>query len=157
MSVAMDTMVPTKTTSSRRYQDEIFEQARKGNVIAVLRPGSGKTYISVMLIRHMAFIENGSRKNVIFIVPLAVQQAAYIAQHTGTSLKVIGLHASNAPPLSDKGGWNTVYASHQVLVMTGQYVDPLLLRTRQVNLGHSATFFGHYHALFLRVARRKCF
>ena len=38
----------------RPYQLEIFEKARKENVIVCLGTGTGKTFISVMLIKDLA-------------------------------------------------------------------------------------------------------
>lgn len=40
--------------SPRDYQVEIFEEACKKNVIACLGTGTGKTFISVMLIKELA-------------------------------------------------------------------------------------------------------
>ena len=38
----------------RAYQEEIFERARQGNIIAALDTGAGKTYIAVLLSRWTA-------------------------------------------------------------------------------------------------------
>jgi endoribonuclease Dicer len=38
----------------RAYQEEIFERARQGNVIAAIDTGSGKTHIAVLLSRWTA-------------------------------------------------------------------------------------------------------
>ncbi|KAI4118772.1 MAG: hypothetical protein LQ345_001232 [Seirophora villosa] len=40
-------------TDPREYQLELFERAKKQNIIAVLDTGSGKTLIAVLLLRHM--------------------------------------------------------------------------------------------------------
>ncbi|UYV74239.1 DICER1 [Cordylochernes scorpioides] len=65
----------------REYQVEIFKLALEQNTIALLGTGTGKTFISVMLIRHFSsqltkpFLEGGKRT--IFLVPtvpLAIQQ-----------------------------------------------------------------------------------
>jgi endoribonuclease Dicer len=37
----------------REYQLELFERAKKENIIAVLDTGSGKTLIAVMLLKHI--------------------------------------------------------------------------------------------------------
>jgi replicative superfamily II helicase len=105
-----------------RYQEEVFNQAHKGNAIVVLRPGSGKTYISVMVIRHVASKETKRNRTIIFLVPkvaLVAQQAKYIADHTG--LKVGELHGSSCPDMADMVGWKRVYSKHHVLVMTGEF------------------------------------
>lgn len=45
----------------REYQYELFQKAVKENVITVLDTGSGKTLISVMLIKHMVALEREAR------------------------------------------------------------------------------------------------
>ena len=40
-------------TDPREYQLELFERAKHQNIIAVLDTGSGKTLITILLIRHM--------------------------------------------------------------------------------------------------------
>ncbi|CAL8578554.1 Dicer-like protein 1, variant 3 [Xanthoria parietina] len=44
---------PSKITSPREYQIELFERAKRQNTIAVLDTGSGKTLIAVLLLRHI--------------------------------------------------------------------------------------------------------
>lgn len=51
----------------RSYQQKLFEVAKERNVIAVLDTGSGKTLISVMLIKHMAALQTSS-STVFFVV-----------------------------------------------------------------------------------------
>ena len=46
----------------RDYQIEIFEEACKGNVIACLGTGTGKTFIAVMLIKELANEIKGTMK-----------------------------------------------------------------------------------------------
>jgi endoribonuclease Dicer len=48
----METAVPDIVP--RAYQEEIFERARQGNIIAAIDTGAGKTYIAVLLARWMA-------------------------------------------------------------------------------------------------------
>jgi ERCC4-related helicase len=40
---------------SRNYQIELLEKAKTDNIIAFLDTGSGKTFISVMLIKHLQY------------------------------------------------------------------------------------------------------
>lgn len=52
-----EVIVPAKKAnllSPRKYQIELFEKARAGNIISVLDTGSGKTLIAIMLIKEMA-------------------------------------------------------------------------------------------------------
>ena len=48
----MESVVPDIVP--RAYQEEIFERARQGNIIAAIDTGSGKTYIAVLLSRWIA-------------------------------------------------------------------------------------------------------
>lgn len=45
----------------REYQYELYQKALNENIITVLDTGSGKTLISVMLIKQMALIEREAR------------------------------------------------------------------------------------------------
>jgi ERCC4-related helicase len=55
-----------------RYQVEVFEAALRGNTIAVLDTGSGKTMVAVMLARdHVRRVRAGEapRRIVLFLAP----------------------------------------------------------------------------------------
>ena len=52
------------TMQARPYQEELLEKAKEKNIIVYLRTVSGKTYIAVMLIKHM----RGMSKKVVFLV-----------------------------------------------------------------------------------------
>ena len=78
--------------NARDYQLEIYEKAKKQNLIAWLPTGSGKTYISVLLINYyVQFLKlNNSRKNIIFLVNnthLVIQQSQVIELNI-TGIKV---------------------------------------------------------------------
>lgn len=51
----------TAMLAPREYQFELFQKALNENVITVLDTGSGKTLISVMLIKEMARLEREAR------------------------------------------------------------------------------------------------
>lgn len=71
----LSAMQPDGITTSgditpRQYQEEIFIRARHSNVIAVLGTGSGKTYISILLIKSITSQSHLSAgKIVVFLVP----------------------------------------------------------------------------------------
>lgn len=112
---------------ARKYQEEIFQQAQKGNVIAYLRTGSGKTLISVLLIRWIATQEKSRGKVIVFFVPkvsLVEQQAQYIEKETG--LRVDRLHGSLAFNFSDRQGWKKRFETHDVVVITSQLFIELI-------------------------------
>ncbi|KAL6308704.1 hypothetical protein BKA93DRAFT_725516 [Sparassis latifolia] len=105
----------------RRYQEEIFSRARGGNVIAALDTGSGKTYISTLLIKWISARDAGLRKIIIFLVPkvaLVDQQGDFIMKQT--PLRVSKSYGATAIDLSDRFGWRKEFASADVFVMTAQ-------------------------------------
>ena len=82
--------------------------------------GSGKTLISLLLIKWMTAQEQSKGKLVIFLVPqvaLVEQQGKVLSKHT--NLKVMKLHGSLDLDLSDRSGWQKRFESNDVLIMTG--------------------------------------
>ncbi|KAF9646833.1 hypothetical protein BDM02DRAFT_3180798 [Thelephora ganbajun] len=105
----------------RRYQEEIFEKAVRGNVIAALDTGSGKTLISTLLIKWVSTQERAHKKLVVFLVPkvaLAQQQGAFIAKHS--PLRVKQATGATAPDMSDRLGWQELLSDVDVIVLTAQ-------------------------------------
>ena len=110
-----------ETLLPRRYQEEIFTRAREGNVIAALDTGSGKTYISTLLIKWISSQEVNKHKNIIFLVPkvaLVEQQGDFIAKQT--PLIVSKACGATAMDLSDRAGWRAELERANVLIMTGK-------------------------------------
>jgi endoribonuclease Dicer len=108
----------------RRYQEEIFEKAVHGNVIAALDTGSGKTLISTLLIKWVSTQEHAHKKLVIFLVPkvaLAQQQGAFVAKHS--PLRVKQATGATAPDMSDRIGWQELLNDVDVVVLTGKLVS----------------------------------
>ncbi|KAH6919140.1 type III restriction enzyme [Coprinopsis sp. MPI-PUGE-AT-0042] len=106
---------------ARKYQEEIFQQAQKGNVIAYLRTGLGKTLISVLLIKWICTQQDARDKRIFFIVPkvtLVEQQGSYIEKETG--LKTCRLHGAMGLDFSDRGAWRKRIEGHSVFVITAQ-------------------------------------
>ncbi|KAJ2997379.1 hypothetical protein HDV02_005576 [Globomyces sp. JEL0801] len=83
-------VIPVEMETPRPYQAEIFRKAKESNVIAVLDTGTGKTLISLLLLKHMASLEPSPSKKVsaflVPTIPLVSQQATYITTHS--NLKV---------------------------------------------------------------------
>jgi hypothetical protein len=118
-------LITSKTVSEtllpRRYQEEIFAKALKGNVIAALDTGSGKTFISTLLIKWIATRNFGQNKIIIFLVPkvaLVEQQGDFISKQT--PLRVKKIHGALAIDLSDRDGWKEQLSEVDVIVMTGK-------------------------------------
>lgn len=55
-----------KRDNPRHYQLELYEKAKKGNIIAVLATGLGKTLIATLVLKHMASLEPDDLNLVIF-------------------------------------------------------------------------------------------
>lgn len=113
----------------RRYQEEIFDKAVHGNVIAALDTGSGKTLISTLLIKWVSTQEHAHKKLVVFLVPkvaLAQQQGAFIAKHS--PLRVKQLTGATAPDMSDRIGWQEVLSEVDVVVFTGKLASPYVFQ-----------------------------
>ncbi|KAF9484901.1 hypothetical protein BDN70DRAFT_871881 [Pholiota conissans] len=113
----------------RRYQEEVFEKAQQGNVIAALNTGSGKTLISLLLIKWITSQEASQGKLVIFLVPkvtLVIQQWEYLKSRS--SLRIGKLHGSGQAgrSMSDRRGWKKMFKSVDVVVMTAQIFLNLL-------------------------------
>lgn len=65
-----DCITTSDDITPRQYQEEIFTHAQHSNVIAVLGTGSGKTYISILLIKSITSQSHLSAgKIVVFLVP----------------------------------------------------------------------------------------
>lgn len=110
----------TEALLPRRYQEEIFSRAQERNVIAALDTGSGKTYISTLLIKWIAARDAGLGKIIVFLVPkvaLVEQQGDFIARET--PLRVSKCYGATAIDMTDRRGWRNEIEQHDVLVMTG--------------------------------------
>ncbi|KAF8061657.1 hypothetical protein FPV67DRAFT_1704520 [Lyophyllum atratum] len=111
----------TKSLLPRRYQEEVFARAQKENIIAALNTGSGKTLISLLLIRWISSLDTSKGKVIIFLVPkvtLVEQQGNFIAENT--PLRVAKLHGALEIDLTDRARWRKRFARHDVFVMTAQ-------------------------------------
>lgn len=104
----------------RKYQEEIFDQARHENVIAALETGSGKTLIAALLVKWVMAQPSLVGKKTIFLVPkvpLVDQQRSFLAEQT--PLRVRGYTGSMGVESWDKGRWALEFAQSDCLVMTG--------------------------------------
>lgn len=134
----------------RRYQEEIFEKAVHGNVIAALDTGSGKTLISTLLIKWISTQEIAHKKLIVFLVPkvaLAQQQSAFIAKHS--PLRVKHATGATAPDMSDRIGWQELLSDVDVVVFTGKPPLILLWFLATNPLQKSAVISQHHHPFAL--------
>ncbi|KAI9059720.1 hypothetical protein FKP32DRAFT_1595995 [Trametes sanguinea] len=125
MALALDSV--SDTLLPRRYQEEIFVRAQQGNVIAALDTGSGKTYISTLLIKWVAARDAGQGKITVFLVPkvaLVQQQGEFIAKQT--TLRVRQFSGATAHDMGDRESWKREFEDADVFVMTAQIFLNLL-------------------------------
>ncbi|KIK54544.1 hypothetical protein GYMLUDRAFT_48671, partial [Collybiopsis luxurians FD-317 M1] len=129
---------PTTPFLPRKYQEEIFAQAQKANIIAALDTGSGKTFISTLLVKWVAAQNTAGKKIFFFVpkVPLVEQQGDFIARHS--ALRVLKLHGSSNIDITDRNGWKLKFAQHDVFIMTAQiflnFLTHSILKMQEVSL-----------------------
>lgn len=141
----------TEALLPRRYQEEIFARAQERNVIAALDTGSGKTYISTLLIKWIVTRDAGQGKVAVFLVPkvaLVDQQGDFIAKETG--LRVSKRYGSTAIDMTDRRGWRTEIEGHDVLVMTGEQSLTVVCNTLTSRFSANIPEYSHPFTLDYR-------
>ncbi|EGO21809.1 hypothetical protein SERLADRAFT_441040 [Serpula lacrymans var. lacrymans S7.9] len=114
-------VIVSESILPRRYQEEIFRRAQNSNVIAALDTGSGKTFISILLIKWIVLQEKAKRKVIVFLVPkvaLVKQQADSIAAHTPLRVKMF--HGSLDLDLTDRANWKKSFEQSDLTVAAAQ-------------------------------------
>nr|AWH61386.1 putative dicerB [Actinia equina] len=120
-----------ESLSARPYQVELLVKALEKNIVVCLGTGTGKTFISVLLIKELSHqimkdYEDGGKRTFFLVntVPLVAQQRKVIDQNTDLSVgKYVG---EDGVDFWGKERWLKELKDHQVLVMTAQiFVDML--------------------------------
>jgi len=144
-----------------RYQDEVFRRAKKGrsnglrslrmltlgpdNVIAALNTGSGKTLISILLIKWIASQDNAKGKAIVFLVPrvtLVDQQAETISKRT--PLRVARVFGAMEIDMNNRAGWKKKIENQDVFVMTRMYGSTSSSTTILIERDSPNFFKPHY-------------
>ncbi|QIW99706.1 hypothetical protein AMS68_005224 [Peltaster fructicola] len=129
----------------RDYQLELFERAKKENLIAVLDTGTGKTLIAVLLIRWVLDQEAEARATgkpsrvVFFLVPsvnLVLQQTAVL--ETNLAYAIGSYHGSLNVDNWSRETWLQIFNEHRVVVCTAEILrnclDKSYIRMDQISL-----------------------
>lgn len=132
-------------TNPRDYQVELFEKAKRQNVIAVLDTGSGKTLIAVLLLRHILDQEledraMGMKPRISFFlvdcVTLVFQQFAVL--ECNLDQKIERFCGEMGCDLWNKGIWETHFKENMVIVCTADILYQCLMHSfialHQINL-----------------------
>ncbi len=121
---------------AREYQQELFDRAKKENVIAVLDTGSGKTLIAALLIRHYLQQEiidrsQGKPAKIVFFlvnsVPLAQQQARFLSNNLPE--KIVSLFGGTSDDLWKKADWDRIFAENSIVVCTAAVLYSCLMHS----------------------------
>lgn len=132
-------------TDPRDYQVELFEKAKKQNIIAVLDTGSGKTLIAVLLLRHVLDQELedrliGKKPRISFFlvdsVTLVFQQFAVL--ECNLDHKIERFCGEMGCDLWDKRTWEKHFQENMVIVCTAEILYQCLMHSfislDQINL-----------------------
>jgi superfamily II DNA or RNA helicase len=139
-----DHTLTSKTTESskpiiedpRDYQTELFERAKKDNIIAVLDTGSGKTLIAALLMRHIAWQElvdraKGKQPKMSFFlvnsVHLVRQQQRMLAHNLPEAPKA--LHGGGKDDLWKQVQWDKLKSQSKAIVCTAEVLNQCLMHS----------------------------
>src|SRR5271156_1057189 len=120
----------------RDYQTELFERAKKENIIAVLDTGSGKTLIAALLMRYIAWQEledraNGKQAKMSFFlvnsVHLVRQQQIMLANNLPEAPKA--LHGGGKDDLWKRVEWDKLKAQNKAIVCTAEVLNQCLMHS----------------------------
>ncbi|XP_011871131.1 PREDICTED: endoribonuclease Dicer [Vollenhovia emeryi] len=116
----------------RAYQIDLYEKAVQNNTIIYLPTGAGKTYIAILLLKHLSgdirrsYLDGGKRSIfVVNTVALVVQHAEYISRHIGLNCK--GYSGDMEVDFWQEQRWLEEIEKHEILVMTSQIFLDLLM------------------------------
>lgn len=109
----------------RDYQLELFHAAIEDNIVACLGTGTGKTFISILLIKDLSHqirkpLSEGGKRTVFLVptVPLVDQQTKVIKKHT--DLQVDGYWGEKGVDFWTGDRWEVEFEKNQVLVMVAE-------------------------------------
>ncbi|KAK9865889.1 hypothetical protein WJX84_003096 [Apatococcus fuscideae] len=119
---------PVNLLQPRQYQHELFQEARSRNVVVYLDTGSGKTLISVLLIKEKAHeLQQSDKKVTVFLAPrvsLVHQQADVVRKHL--DLRIGTYFGEMNVDCWNKVQWLKEWNSKDVMIMTPQILLDIL-------------------------------
>lgn len=132
-------------STPREYQVELFDRAKKKNIIAVLDTGSGKTLIAVLLLRHVLSQELedralGKSKRISFFlvdsVQLVFQQHAVLKANLNAPMEMFC--GNMGCDLWSKEQWGKHFLENDIIVCTAEVLRQCLhhsfIKIQEINL-----------------------
>ncbi|KAF2201242.1 dicer-like protein 1 [Delitschia confertaspora ATCC 74209] len=123
-------------TNPRDYQTELFEKAKRENIIAVLDTGSGKTHIATLLLRHIIDQELEHRKDghlakisffLVDSVNLVFQQANVL--RCGLGHNVESICGAMSVHLWEFKTWEKLFTNNMVVVCTAEVLVQCMMHS----------------------------
>ncbi|WEW60952.1 Dicer-like protein 1 [Emydomyces testavorans] len=115
----------------REYQIELFEKAKKSNIIAVLDTGSGKTLIAVLLLKYILEQElidrSAGEPHRVDSVTLVFQQAAVLQNNIDQ--KIAKFCGAMETDLWNRETWAKHLSNNMVIVCTAEVLHQCLLHS----------------------------
>ncbi|KAI1817969.1 hypothetical protein GGS20DRAFT_598297 [Poronia punctata] len=132
-------------SSPREYQTELFEKAKRKNIIAVLDTGTGKTLIAALLIRYIVEKELDARKAgnahklAFFLVDkVALVHQQYRVLQANLDFPMDSFSGDNSWGILAPDVWNKLLAEKTIIVCTAEILHQCLrhalIRMDQINL-----------------------
>ncbi|KAG0207033.1 Dicer-like protein 1 [Mortierella sp. GBA30] len=128
-------MTQYKSDAPRSYQIAVAERAMRENIIAVSDTGTGKTLISVILLKSVVAQarqeaeRTGQQKKIAFFVvnkvPLVFQQLAYITSNS--DIEATAIYGAMGVDGYTEKKWHEIFSENEVIVLTGQILCNVLL------------------------------
>ncbi|KAI0508772.1 hypothetical protein F5B22DRAFT_383299 [Xylaria bambusicola] len=132
-------------SSPREYQTELFERAKRKNIIAVLDTGTGKTLIAALLLRHIVEQEledrragNDHRLALFLVDKVALVHQQFRVLEENLDFQMESFTGESGGPIYTREFWSEMTNNKTVIVCTAEILHQCLchsfIRMEQINL-----------------------